>query len=401
MRKTIMSGLSVAIAVLLLVSIAPSSASAATTLPAGVTEEAVMQDPTTSPDFTDMTLHNRILQMVNETPPGATIRFSLFSVTWPAFTDAVIAAQARGVKVLVAGNGKDVEPDSTEYDRLRAALGSDNFHRCYAPPTSKTEAFRGCIPARPNSFMHSKFYTFSQTGTQTDVVAVTSANMTWSQLSQYNDMIITSGDQSMYDGYVRYFNDLFNMRRNNNYTMSPDGTVRSSGTGTTSYFSPRADSSGGTNAEASTDTVALTMKPLASGPDCSVKIMISDYESARSPITDQLVRLKKSGCDVRMLYTQVDSTVLTALAGVGIPARQILTARPNGVVNLLHNKMYLMTGTYDGVANVRQVYMGSQNWLRASLRSGDEILMGSDYGPVVDTYDAYFERAWAAYAPAA
>jgi hypothetical protein len=248
--------------------------------------------------------------------------------------------------------------------------------------------------------MHSKFYAFSQTGTKTDVVAVTSTNMTESQLTQYNDMVITSGDAATYDGYVRYFDDLFNMRRDNDYTISPNGTVRSSDTGGTSYFSPRADSSGGTTAELATDTVALTMRPLAGGPGCSVKIMIASYESARSPITDQLVRLKRAGCDVRLLHSWASPAALSALTSAGIEVRAVARSQPNGVTTFLHNKMYVMSGTYDGVAGARQVYTGSHNWIRASLRSGDEVLMGSEYTPVVDVYDAYFERAWAAYAPA-
>jgi phosphatidylserine/phosphatidylglycerophosphate/cardiolipin synthase-like enzyme len=402
MRNLVLRGAwTITVAVLIVTSTSvPSRASTVTTLRDGVTVEAVLQDPTTSPSFTDMRIHDRVLQMVNETPAGATIRFPLFSLTWRAFTDAVIAAKERGVNVYVAGNGKIIEPDQTEYNRLREALGSANFHRCYTAPTDETEAFRGCLPARPNSFMHSKFYTFSQTGTKTNVVAVTSTNMTYSQMTQYNDMIITSGDAATYDGYVRYFDDLFDMRRDNDYTMSPNGTVESSGTGSTSYFSPRADSSGGTKAELATDSVALTMRPLAGGPDCSMKVMIASYESARSPVTDQLVRLKRAGCDVRMLYTNANPAVLSALTSAGIPVRGVGQLRPNGVMTYLHNKMYIMTGTYEGVAGARQVYMGSHNWLRASLRSGDEVLMGSEYAPVVNAYDAYFERTWAAYPPA-
>lgn len=399
MRRSLVHGAPAITAALVLAAsgLVMPAASAATTLPPGVTEEAVLQDPTTSSSLQDMTLHNRVLQMVQETPPGASIHFPLFSLSWEPFTDAVIAARDRGVAVYVVGNGKFPSGTMPEMDRLREALGPDHYRRCYTAPTETTEAFRGCIPARPNSFMHAKFFAFSQTGSLSNVVAVTSTNMTNSQLTQYNDMIITSGDQVVYDGYRRYFDDMWNLRRDNDYTISPNGTVRSAATGTTSYFSPRADSSGGTDAELSTDTVALTMRPLAGGPGCSMKVMIREYESSRSPITDQLVRLREEGCDVRVLHTEASSAVVTALTDAGVPLRRVAKSRPGGGTTVLHNKMYLMAGTYDGVPGVRQVHTGSHNWLRASLRSGDEVLIGSDHAPVVDAYDAYFERAWAAH----
>lgn len=351
--------------------------------------EAVFSDPLSTTSFKDYVLQDRMVNMVNETPAGESIYFTIWNLSRRSFADAVVNAKARGVKVYAVANGQNY--GGTEFDRVKAALGPD-FKVCNTP--SPDGPIQSCISNRTKSYLHSKFWAFSKTGTLSNVVVVGTPNMT-NHGNEYNDMLIVGGDQAMYDGYLRYFDDLFNQRKNNDYTISPNGTVRSPASLTTSFFSPRADSNGGSNAQTSTDTVALAIKPLAGGPDCRVRVMQRFWDSSRSPVTNQLIRLQKAGCDLTVLTDDADSTTLNSLRTAGIPVLGVKTKQPNGVTTKLHGKMFILEGTYNGVPNTRLLHTGSHNLYRSSLRSADETLVQTSYGPVIDQYHAYYAKIWA------
>ncbi|HEX6289170.1 MAG TPA: phospholipase D-like domain-containing protein [Herpetosiphonaceae bacterium] len=369
-----------------------ASATNRAALGAGVTEVAVFNDPyIDQTNWDDYTIHNRIRSMIRSTPAGQSIHAAIHSLTIPGVTDDLIAAHTNGVNVYVVHSGHD---DGAEGQRLAAALGSRYVH-CRGS-SADVEA---CISNRSSSLMHSKFFLFSQTVdagvTKTNVVAVTSANMTYSQADLYNNLVIIAGDSTTYTGYKSVFNDMFYLRKNNNYQAAPNGYFTSPNAGVTSYFSPRADSNGGTSEEAATDTVANTMTYLSGGSGCYLKAAQAMFTSGRDPIASELIRIRRLGCTVQLAYSNIDPAVKDRLKAAGVQLRLVETAHANSsVVTKVHSKYYIMYGTYNGSTNAYRLFTGSHNWSGSALRLNDEVLLKLYDQAMINSFISNFNMIW-------
>jgi phosphatidylserine/phosphatidylglycerophosphate/cardiolipin synthase-like enzyme len=373
------------------------AAGAATTpqLAAGVTHEVVFNDPgapENAPEYRDYALHDRIVQLINGTPAGETIRGTIYSISTKSVADALVAAHKRGVNVYLAFGGQ-VNMTTGQPLRLKSTLGSRAVH-CDTH-TSTGGHIHACISKRSGSTMHSKMMLFSKTGTTSNVVAVTGTNWSGAQSAQYNDMLITSGDRAHYDGYVRYFGDLFAMRKNNNYTASANGTVDAPGALTFTRFSPKASSTGTTAEEAATDLVAQDLAKLRAGTDCSLRASQRYIDDRRDAIVDQVVRLASGGCDVEILYNSLPSSARDRMRAAGAKLRRVHVYHPElGYETKIHHKYYLVKGTYDGVAGTSYAFTGSHNWTGSALRSNDETLVRVAHPPTIDAYHRNFRTIW-------
>ncbi len=372
----------------------PAGAASTPTLAAGVKHEVVFNDPTIDPvQFRDYALHKRIVQLINGTPKGATIQAAIYSISTQSVADALISAKNRGVNVYIAFGGQ-VTMTSGQPLRLKTALGPNAVH-CDTH-TSTGGHIHACVSKRSGSTMHSKFMTFSQTGTAKDVVAVTSTNWSGAQSAQYNDMLITSGDPVHYAGYVRYFNDLFAMRKNNNYTASDNGTVDATGALAYTRFSPKASSTGSTNEEAATDLVAQDLAKVARGADCSLRASQRYFDGDRDPIVDQVVRLASNGgCKVEILYNSLPSAARDRMRAAGATLKRVHVYHPElGYETKIHHKYYIVKGTVAGVPGTSYVATGSHNWTGSALRANDEILVRVSDTGVIGAYDQNFALIW-------
>ncbi|HEV2146113.1 MAG TPA: phospholipase D-like domain-containing protein [Longimicrobiaceae bacterium] len=362
----------------------PAAPSAA--LGAGVTEVTVFNDPYVDQvNWEDYTIHNRIISLVRNTPAGQYIRAAIHSITVPAVTDALLDAHNSGVNVYVVHSGHD---NGTQGQRLAAALG-DRYTKCRGSASD----VEGCISNRSSSLMHSKFFTFSQTVdggvSKPYVVAVTSANMTHAQARLYNNLVIIGGDQTTYDGYKNVFTDMRYLRKNNNYLVDdPDGSFSSSAAALKSYFSPRADSNGGTSEQASTDVVANTLGYLSGGSGCYVKAAQNMFTSGRDPIADELIRIRKLGCTVQLAYTNMDSGIKARLKDGGVQLRLVDSPAK------IHHKYYVVYGTYAGTSGAYRLFTGSHNWSGSALRINDEVLLKLYDRTVINAFLGNFGTIW-------
>lgn len=387
MRKVRASALALGLALLALPHGGP--ASAATALGAGVTQEAIFNYPREKASYYDYSIHNRIVAMVDETPVGATIHYAAWNISYKPFADAIIRAHQRGVQVLIAANGHNYGGE--QFSRVRTALGT-RFKVCSGPSEVSGELTKGCVTTHPAASMHAKFILFSQTGTKKNVVVVGTTNMT-NHGNETNDMLITAGDEVMYQGYTTHFGNMFAQLRVRNYWSTPAGKFSSTASLTRSEFSPRPSSDGGTSIELSTDTAALALKPQTGGTGCSVKVMERYWADQRMPFTDQLVRLKHEGCDVRAVSDDMGSTTRSKLRAAGIPIKGTLRSTPTGGVTKMHQKGFILEGTYSGVFE-RQAFTGSHNLTSNSLRASDETFVRMRHEPIVNAYEANFDYLW-------
>lgn len=367
----------------------PASAALAT----GVTHEARFADPLAFASKTDYRIHKRMVQMVNETPAGASIHHIAWDLTYVRFADALINAHKRGVKVYVVQNGAR---NSYQLDRVRATLGV-NHRRCRK--VVDTGTIGGCLSGAVGSYLHSKSTMFSATGTKKYVVTSGSTNMT-NHGNEVNDMLIVAGDKTLYDGHLRYFDDLFNQRTNANYMISPNGTLAAPDSATVSYFSPRLNSAGSRGLEpstsvstqAATDPVVAALRRMTGGTGCSLKLGQRYWDSSRVHVTSQVVRIRKAGCAVTVITDDMDVATEDQLKAGGVRVRETERSTEFGFNTRIHSKYFIMEGTIDGVAGAREVWQGSQNLVGSSLRSADDTLMQVKHGPTVTAYETAFDR---------
>lgn len=372
-------------------------AAAATQLGTGVTEEVVFNDPAAnSTTWSDYRIHRRLVELFDATPAGATIHGTIWGINTKFFTDSLLRAHSRGVQVNLVFGGQ-VSTSSGEGYRLKQALGS-RLVRC-DKHTSTGAHIHACISDRTTSTMHAKYFLFSNTEGKSNVVAVTSSNPTASQSYSYNDLVVIGGDTGTYRGYLNHFWDMFGMQRNNNYAGTSEGTVTSTAGLTQTVFLPKASSTGSTSEEASTDVVAQRLAQLTYEPGCSVRASQRFFMSNRDPVTAELVRIRKAGCTVQVLYSSMSTSTRDALVAGGVTVRKVNAYHSSvGQETKVHHKYFIVKGKYAGVAASSLVFTGSHNWTGAALRTNDEVLLRLSHEPVIAAYETDFKKIWARWA---
>jgi hypothetical protein len=129
----------------------------------GIALEATFAHP--APGGEDQAIVTRPVQMIDASPPGATIHATVFRLTDETVRDALLAARGRGTSVHVLANG------SGAADAVGASLsrpspdGLGEAHRWAGrpfDPTGEWSAY-GAIASGPESDLHTKLVLFSAT----------------------------------------------------------------------------------------------------------------------------------------------------------------------------------------------------------------------------------------------
>ncbi|EOD66048.1 phospholipase D-like domain-containing protein [Amycolatopsis vancoresmycina] len=359
---------------------APSVAADATGM------EAIFNNPPENGDR-DHSIETRLVQLTNGTPAGAEIHISLYSWTRPAMAEALKAAQARGVKVRIAlDGGADDDPANTAMPILKGA-GLTQLVFCGTGGDNT-----GCIAhdGSPHSINHDKLWMFSETEGKKDVVVIGSYNLTTVQGNLFNNALLTYGDPDLYAFYLGHVQKMLAQKKNNNY-FADAGYHKTLTTMVTSYLSPRADSHGGTSEEFATDTWAQLLKYVTKyETGCSLNVVQANIADSRTPVVDELVRIAKLGCKVRIVYDDMGTAALAALKGKA----NVTLKRFNTTVNdreiSVHSKYMLYTGNYSEKAGRQLVFTGSHNVSGAALRDNDEILIKVENAAISAAYQDNF-----------
>ena len=147
-------------------------------------------------------IERKVIDTIKHTPRGSTIRIAVYSFDRMPVAKALIAAHRRGVKVQMILNDHQY---TKAMRAIRTEIGAKRYrssfiYRCTAGCRSKQNQYNN---------MHTKFYSFSQAGRSTDVLAVGSANMMLNaDIHQWNDLYFTSGDHELFRQFVRLFKDM-------------------------------------------------------------------------------------------------------------------------------------------------------------------------------------------------
>ncbi|QKV72897.1 phospholipase D-like domain-containing protein [Amycolatopsis sp. Hca4] len=348
--------------------------------------EAIFNNPPENGDR-DHSIETRLVQLANGTPAGAEIHVSLFSWTRPALAEALKAAQARGVKVRIALDGAaDDDPANTAMPILKSA-GLTQLVFCGTGGDNT-----GCIAhdGSPHSINHDKLWMFSETEGKKDVVVIGSYNLTTVQGNLFNNALLTYGDADLYGFYLGHMQKMLAQRKTNDY-FDTAGYHKTLTTMVTSYLSPRADSKGGDSEEFATDTWAQLLKYVTKyEAGCSLDVVQANIADSRTPVVDELVRIGKLGCKVRIVYDDMGTAALAALKGkANVTLKRFNTTVGDREISV-HSKYMLYTGNYSEKAGRQLVFTGSHNISGAALRDNDEILVKVENAGISAAYEDNF-----------
>ncbi|WP_246256897.1 phospholipase D-like domain-containing protein [Amycolatopsis anabasis] len=340
---------------------------------AAVAMETVFNEPADNGDR-DHRIEARLVRLVDGAPAGSEINFSVYTWTRTPVAEAVKRAQARGVRVRIAiDGGADDDPANEPTKILK---GANLTKLVFCGPGGDNTA---CIANRgkPHSINHDKLWMFSETEGRKDVVAVASHNLTHSQGNLFNHAIIMSGDADLYGYYHQHMDRMLGQRKNNDYFNS-GGYHKSPDSLVTSYLSPRADSSGGTSEEFATDTYAQLLKYITKAePGCSLDIAQANIADSRTVVVDQIVRIARLGCQVRIVYDAMGPDNLAKLKGKpNIALKRYLDNDADNIDGRkvsIHSKYMSYRGHYNETPGRSIVFSGSHNLSGAALRTNDEI----------------------------
>ncbi|MEV7421503.1 phospholipase D-like domain-containing protein [Streptomyces sp. NPDC091212] len=346
-------------------------------------------------------IRNQLVSLIQRSPSGSRIDGSIYLFTDTTVSAALVAAKERGVKVKMIIDGDSVDTGGSQYDTLKAGLGTtlsaDSWVLACPVP-------RGCLGNRKlnadhtGAINHNKFFLFSQVGDTDGVVFQTSANLTTTQRTKYfnNAVTIPDAGSGLYTTYRAYWEDL---KKHGSSGSGLDHYYKTQQSGKyKTYFFPRKEDSGTYDKDPSTDTIVSLLKNVSCAGGVT-RIRVGMYAFTRVQVADKLVSLKQAGCRVDLLHNDESGNLGTAV-GNAVKGNLTTVSRCKGTTQNadgttraigVHSKYLLIEGTYLDATGRKLVFTGSHNYTFPNLRSYDETLLKIDNAAVYDTFKANFE----------
>ena len=328
----------------------------------------------------------QVCNLVNQAAPGSSIRLANFVISGNAgmdFTNALLAAHDRGVDVQVVIDGWQIDKPASA--KLIDTLGVDEAARSWVHVCSHKSPEGNTSSCIGTKGQHNKFYLFSETGGQKEVVVQASANFTDVNSKTYwNNALTFTGNHKLYEGYGSYFDDLVAEVQDADYYRTVSTGMQ--GGNVTAHFFP----------SATVDPVLDRVQEL----DCKnngtseIRIGMSEWDEARAGIADRLVELAQAGCSVRIVHGPMADSVLQRLSGQpGIELRELDSDKLPGRIHSKYLIAENMTGKH---SSQNLVLTGSHNYNTTSLRRNDEAIVETSRRDVYLQYRENFEEMWTA-----
>jgi phosphatidylserine/phosphatidylglycerophosphate/cardiolipin synthase-like enzyme len=335
-------------------------------------------------------IFRHINNTIDATPPGATIRFAVYSFAEKATATRLINAHQRGVNVQMIFNKHTVYPQET---RLQRALGTNAAKRSFAIFCEKS-----CRGDKGN--MHQKVFLFSKAGQAENIVMVGSNNMTRNNaVNQWSDVYTVADDPALYFTY----SGVFEQMKADRAQLRPYIAATVNDYGPEFYPYPRVTQANDPLYQA-LSKITCTGAAEGYGTETTVD---ADEDGVLDRVTalrlsqhawngdrgiylaQKVSELKRAGCDVKVI------------AGVGFGRvvkntliRNKVPMNPGKVKGKhTHQKAFFVSGVFDGDPASARVWTGSHNWSDGALRRDDAVLevTGLD---AYNQYAANFEDIW-------
>ena len=356
-------------------------------------------------------IERHVLRAIRNTPKGEKITISAYSLDRQVFADELIRAKKRGVKVKVLLNDHLV-PNAQV--RIQRVLGHN---------TKKSSFLKRCISgcrADENEYnnLHSKFYLFSRTGKNRNVVMLGSYNMTLNAVRwQWNDLYTMVGKKTLYDQFTALFNDMrpdWDKRRAS-YEFCDGGLVCPAGDMQkyhTIVFPRHTTSSKDAVLDILNNVQCVYTDAAGTQRRTILRLSMHTMRGNRGNyIADKLRDLYAQGCNLRVNYGlmgyHTKQHIGAPTARGRVPLRStgfnlvddpVSTSpddeeEPENIERYTHHKYFVLKGSYKGVIDSNIVWTGSTNWSSLGTPQ-DEILFAMHGRGIVRDYLANFALMW-------
>jgi hypothetical protein len=369
--------------------------------------EVVFNDPTGDAAAQNR-IADRIRAAIDATPRHGTIRMAAYSFDRRDIAAALLrACTERRVTVQLVLNDNFVSGPVRRLRRLMGAGAGSSRGACRASRASGdtggeasfVTVCRASCRLGDRGNQHMKLYLFSDSGEESRVVMLGSANLTgYAAGVHWNDLVTFTGSQQLYDDYSQVFAELAADRR-----VAAPGMEMSVGDVTTSLGSGRpasTDDDAVGQRLAEVDCAALP----GSGVDGRTVVRVSMYgwQGRRGlDLARRMAELRRQGCRIQALVsaaapdvvaTLLDSGVRVRSASLDVDGNLSTGFEDSGWEHFVHEKWMSLDGTWAGAAT-RAVWTGSENWSDVSLLN-DELVVMIPRPEVHDAYVAHFNDVW-------
>jgi hypothetical protein len=332
-------------------------------------------------------IFTHVNKSIDATPPGATIRFAVYSFAEKATATRLINAHNRGVHVQMIFNAHQVYEQER---RLQNALGRNPNHRSFAMFCENS-----CRGTKGQ--MHQKVFLFTKAGNAENVVMVGSNNMTRNNaVNQWSDIYTVTGDAALFFTYAGVFDQMKADRAQSRPYISADVN----GYGPQFYPHPRVHMSKDPVYQALSGISCLGAAPgygvekVVGGVAqrvTQVRLSHHAWNGDRGRyLAEKVAQLHKEGCDVKIVYgIGIGRVVKSTLVNNGVP---MTDGRRQGIHT--HQKAMYVSGVFEGDPASALVWNGSHNWSDGAMRRDDAVLRVEGQEAYAQ-YLANFEDMWA------
>jgi phosphatidylserine/phosphatidylglycerophosphate/cardiolipin synthase-like enzyme len=307
----------------------------------------------------------KIITAINHAPAKSRIRVMSWNIMSRTAVDALLRAQARGVKVRVLmDNTNLVDIPNPGFKRLKASLKRGN----QSLPQKRRSYAKTCIGScrGQRGAAHSKYYLFSKTGKAKNVVMQGSANLTVAgAVNQWNDLYTWIDNEKLYKFATRVYHQMWLD------TPVLDQFVQLDTGKDLLGFTPLIGPAGRTQDPVQALLSQVTCQGatntrhgrtiVRAAPDVMRKVR--GFASAT-----RLKELWAQGCDVRIAYTVMGVNVFRMLGqptARGVVPKKHLVQDFDGdgeFDNYFHLKALTINGVYAGNPASYITLNGSSNW---------------------------------------
>lgn len=318
-------------------------------------------------------IFHKIIRSINSSARGSEIKILSWNFLTSTGTDALLAAQRRGVKVqvLMDATNNDEDLPNGPFRRLRFELREGNERVAKGRHSWARMCDHSC--RGPGGAAHAKFFMFSKVGDVKRVVMQGSANFTLASTNnQWNDIYTHTRTR----GVWRFYNQVFHEAARDKKAKRPFASKQFKG-------------------------YRLIMFPLAAQRDPVMDLLkkVKCWESTNTPGGRTIIRMAPDvirqsrglalarkvrelwdrGCDIKIGYTVIGldvGRVLRSPAGRGpIPMKHLTQDfdEDGEFDNYFHLKAMSIVGNVGGDRSGYVVLNGSANW-SSLARNSDENL---------------------------
>jgi len=311
-------------------------------------------------------IFGKIIAAINHAPKKSRIRVMSWNIMSRTAVDALLRAQARGVKIRVLmDNTNLVDIPNPGFRRLKAGLKRGNQDRKQSRRSYAKTCMNSCRGERGAA--HTKMYLFSQTGKAENVVMQGSANLTVAgAINQWNDLYTWIDNRKLFNFAARVYKQMWQD------TPVPEQFVQYSTGKDLLGFTPLMGP-GGRTADPVQDMLnRVTCRGAVHAGKAGRTIVRAAPDVMRNErgmaIAQRLKELWAQGCDVRIAYTVMGVDIFRFLnqpTGRGVVPKRHLVQDFDGdgeFDNYFHLKALTINGVFDGNPTSFITLNGSSNW---------------------------------------